>query len=77
MHEEDGPGPPDQVTTNVIDRYVERRKSLGRADGTIRRELTLLGRAFRLGQQSTPPKVTTIPHFPRLPDSAAPKGLHE
>jgi len=67
----------DQVTTSAIERYVEKRKERGRANGTIIRELTVLKRTFSLAKQTTPPKVAMVPHFPKLEEGPARRGFQE
>ena len=46
-----------QVTTPLIERYIASRQSEGAANASIRRELALLRRMFKLGQRCRPPKV--------------------
>ena len=47
------------------------------ANATINRELAALKRMFRLGQQSTPPKVVRAPKFPKLTENNIRKGFLE
>jgi len=67
----------EQVTTAVLERYIEKRREAGRANGTIMRELALLKRAFNLARQTTPPKVAVVPHFPRLQEASPRQGFFE
>ncbi len=52
------------VTTNLIHRYIEKRRGEGAADGTVAQELCLLKRMFNLGRQTTPRKVAETPYIP-------------
>jgi integrase len=67
----------DRVTSGVIDSYIASRQAKGRKDPTINRELGALERAFRLAQQSTPPKVSHIPRMPHLKESEPRQGFFE
>ena len=49
--------------TNQISGYVEKRLGEGAAKSTINRELALLRRAFSIGFDSEPQKVTRVPKF--------------
>ena len=60
----------EQVTTDAVRRYIDRRQQQGAANATVNRELAILRRAFRIGLQSTPPKVRMVPQFPRLSEDA-------
>ena len=70
-----------QVTTDTLRQYIKKRKDeiFGKlkpknpSNATINRELALLRSAFNLAAKSTPAKVTRVPHFPMLKESA-PRG---
>src|SRR5436189_536722 len=47
------------------------------APATINKRMTTLRRAFNLGRRATPPKVVTVPEFPRLPEHNAREGFFE
>jgi integrase len=53
-----------KVSTDDINRYIEHRQRSAN-NATINRELALLKRAFNLGTECTPKKVSTVPVFPK------------
>jgi len=55
-----------QVTTDLLQKFVERCEADGLKPASINRLLATLRRAFNLGYQSTPRKVQQVPKFPRL-----------
>jgi integrase len=65
------------VTSEQLARYVDKRQQEGAANATINRELAALKRMFRLGQQSTPPRVVRLPKFPKLAENNIRKGFLE
>jgi integrase len=65
------------VTSEQLARYVDKRQQEEAANATINRELAALKRMFRLGQQSTPPKVVRAPKFPKLVENNIRKGFLE
>jgi integrase len=66
-----------EVTTDDVRRYTVARKAKGAANATVNRELATLKRMFRLGAQSTPPKVKIPPHIPMLEENNARGGFVE
>jgi integrase len=66
-----------QVTTQLIDRYVEKRKQSEPApsNGTINRELALLRSGFWLAYEATPRKVAFVPTFHFLEEKNVRKGF--
>ena len=70
-----------QVSSDLIDRYIERRKSQKTRSGTppenatINRELALLKSAFNHGTEQTPPKLRFVPHFNMLAENNVRRGF--
>jgi integrase len=66
-----------QVSTDHFNKYVDDRQQARASNATINRELAALKRMFTLSAQTTPPKVTRIPHFPHLAERNVRKGFVE
>jgi integrase len=70
-----------QVSSELIDRYINHRKSQKTRsgtppeNGTINRELALLKAAFNHGTAQTPPKVRFVPHFNMLAENNVRRGF--
>jgi integrase len=70
-----------QVSSDLIDRYINNRKSdktrskVAPENGTINRELALLKSAFNHGTEQTPPKVRFVPHFNMLQENNVRRGF--
>ncbi len=67
----------DQVTTAVVHRYIAKRQSERKANGTINRELTMLRRAFSYATEVNPPKVGKVPRISKLEEGPPRKGFFE
>ena len=65
------------ITTSKIEKYIEERLEGGAANGTINRELSALRRMFTIAEHTTPPKVATVPYFPRLKEARPRDGFFE
>ncbi len=63
------------ISTSSIQKYVARRQEEKASNGTINRELTLIGRAFNLAKQSG--KLVHAPHVPKLKENNVRKGFFE
>jgi integrase len=66
-----------QVTSVLLNKYVDKRQEADAANGTINRELAALKRMFNLGHEATPPKIFFIPHFPKLAENNVRQGFLE
>jgi integrase len=66
-----------QVTSVLLNKYVDKRQEAGAANGSINRELAALKRMFNLGHEATPPKIFYIPHFPTLAENNVRQGFLE
>jgi integrase len=66
-----------QVTSVLLNKYVDKRQEAGASNGTINRELAALKRMFNLGHEATPPKIFFIPHFPKLSENNVRQGFLE
>jgi integrase len=66
-----------QVTSSLLNAYIDRRQEAGASNATINRELAALKRMFNLGRRATPPKVVFVPAFPRLAENNIRQGFLE
>ena len=63
------------ITTEKIERFIEKRKEDGLANSSINRELAALKRMFHLGARAR--KVDHIPYIPMLKESNTWKGFFD
>ena len=68
-----------EITTPIINQYVELRMDFGAANATINRELAALKRMLNLGAEQTPPLVDKgrIPKIRMLDENNVRKGFFE
>lgn len=64
-----------RLSTDRMDEYRVRRKSQGRTDATVNRELSILRTAFHNARKRTPPKVIAVPYFPMIAETTIRKGF--
>lgn len=65
------------LATDDVRAYVRSRQAAGAADATINRELATLKRMFKLGLETTPPKVLRVPFIPMLTENNVRQGFVE
>ena len=66
-----------QVTSSLLNAYVDKRQVAGAQNATINRELAALKRMFNLGRKATAPKVVFVPAFLRLAENNVRQGFLE
>ena len=64
-----------ELTTPMVERYVEERLGQGRARATVNRELEGLKQALSLAARRTPPLVARVPYIPFLKVENARQGF--
>jgi integrase len=64
-----------RLTTDLMDKYREKRKGEGRSDATANRELSILRTSFHNARKRTPPKVLVVPYFPIVAETNIRKGF--
>ena len=64
-----------RLSTDHMDEYRKKRKTEGRADATVNRELSILRTAFHNARKRTPPKVNVVPYFPMMAETNVRKGF--
>ena len=64
-----------RLSTDVMERYREKRLRQGCAESTANRELSILRTAFHNARKRTPPKVLIVPYFPMVKETTVRKGF--
>ena len=63
------------VTTALINQYIEKRQLEQAENGSINRELGVLRRMFNLAARCSPPKLNRVPTFTFLPENNTRMGF--
>jgi integrase len=63
------------ISSDTIRAYIEKRRSAGAADATIRRNLVLLHSMMNHARKENKLRLADVPHFPMPPDSKPRKGF--
>jgi integrase len=63
--------------TRHINQFIAERRRYGAANATVKRELAVVKRAFRIAAQNDPSLVVRIPHIPMLEEDNVRKGFLE
>jgi integrase len=67
--------PATELDSQLLARYIDKRREERASNATINRELACLKRMFRLAYQASPPRVPSVPHFPHLKEDNARRGF--
>ena len=65
------------ISTPLINSYIEQRIKSGAANASVNRELAALKRILNLGARQTPPKVDRVPFIAMLKETNVRKGFFE
>jgi integrase len=60
-----------------VKQYILQRQAEGASNGTVNRELAIVGRGFKLGYEAEPRLVSQIPVIHKLPEGDARQGFLE
>ena len=63
------------ISSQSVRDYMEKRKAEGASNASVNRELSILQRAFAIGFEETPRRVTAKLYFERLPESKPRQGF--
>ncbi len=66
-----------QITTSMVNHYIEKKLDMGLSPATINRQLAALKHMFHLAVRCTPPKVYRIPYIPMLKENNIREGFFE
>jgi integrase len=64
-----------RLSTDLMDKYRDKRTGEGCSDATVNRELSIMRTAFHNARKRTPPKVNVVPYFPMVKETTVRKGF--
>jgi integrase len=64
-----------ELSSDGINNYIDLRDDEGAGAATINRELCIVRRMYKLAQRTNPPKVRSVPYFPKLAEPKARQGF--
>ncbi len=64
-----------RLSTDLMDKYRDKRTGEGCNDATVNRELSIMRTAFHNARKRTPPKVNVVPYFPMVKETTVRKGF--
>ncbi len=67
----------DEITTDSVNEYAEKRQAEGAANATVNRELALVRLAFNLARKAGKIKPELVPYFEMLPENNRRMGFFE
>jgi integrase len=67
--------PATELDSQLLARYIDKRREEQASNATINRELSCLKRMLRLANQASPPRVPSVPHFPHLKENNVRQGF--
>jgi len=70
-----GSTPATEVDSQLLARYIDKRREEHATNASINRELACLKRMFRLAYLATPPRVPSVPDFPHLRENNVRRGF--
>ena len=69
--------PASGLTSDHLDAYVARRRHERASGASVNRELAIVKHMLHLGMRCTPPRVSSIPYFPKQAESEPRQGFIE
>ncbi|HEX6822280.1 MAG TPA: tyrosine-type recombinase/integrase [Candidatus Sulfotelmatobacter sp.] len=66
-----------RITTAMVTAYQQKRREQGARPASINREVGALKHCLKLATQETPPRLTVVPHMPKLKENNTRTGFVE